>query len=163
MMAHWASVPSCLKDLFEELHAAAQSCRLPWCPPAGLQCPLPKHRPALRWQFVPSDLIINWGKGRSCCFLMGKCPNAVCVIKKIACTSLMINKEQQDVAVPCWGLPWLCSPARQRNPDRVEIGPVPSTYRRCHHGILAGRRVASDRAVAFWSGRQRDHGRRRYS
>lgn len=49
---------------------------------------------------LQSDLIIDWGKSRSCCFLMGNCPNSVYFIKKIAGISLIAKKKA------AW--PWLC-------------------------------------------------------
>lgn len=52
--------------------------------PHGFSVSPAQTQTSLWQQFIPSDLIIDWGKGRSCYFLMGKCPNSVCFIKKIA-------------------------------------------------------------------------------
>ena len=71
----------------------------------------------------------------------------------------MINEEQHDCGHATLGaaLAVLPSVAEELHPlDRVEIGPVTSTYRRYHDRTLARSRVASDN---FWSGMERDHSR----
>lgn len=65
-----------LEELFEELNAPM--------PPRGFSVSPAQTKTSLWQQFIPSDLNIDWEKGRSCYFLMGKCPNSVCFIKKIA-------------------------------------------------------------------------------
>lgn len=78
----------------------------------------------------------------------------------------MVNEEQQDRSRAMLGaaLAVLSHAAEESHLlDRVEIAPVTSTYHRYHDRTLAKSRLASDRAVAFWSEMQRDHSQRQYS
>lgn len=88
----------------------ASSC--PNVPPWVCNVLYPNRRISLQ-QFTPSDLIMDWEKGRTCCFLMGKCPNSMCFIKKIAGITSVAKKRQPDLTVVCWGCPG-CAPQCDR-------------------------------------------------
>lgn len=92
-----------------------QLCRAANCPSVppwvcNVLCP---NRLVSLQQFAPSDLIMDWEKSRSWCFLMGNCPNSVCFIKKIAAISL--KKAAWPWLCAVLGLPWLHTPGWQRN------------------------------------------------